>query len=176
MSKVRVINIGDQLLISLDNIEVNFYNKDKSVWFASSGIINFIYDGELTFQEQPENFVSPVESSVVDLLLLLNNMLLVSGSKPEKLISSDYTLTNEDAGYLILVDLSANDITLKMPRDAKQGLSWQIKDNGNAGTYTCVIDGNGINVEGMATAPDITIDYEARLLYLSSLSNEYLIL
>jgi hypothetical protein len=176
MAKVRVINIGDQLLISLDNKEVNFYDKSKSVWFASSGIINFIYDGELVFQEHPENFTEPSESSVVDLLLLLNDMLLVAGSMPEKLISSDYTLTNADANYLILVDLSANDITLKMPKDARQGLSWQIKDNGNAGTYICVISGNGTNVEGIATAPDITVDYEARQLYLSALSNEYLIL
>ena len=176
MANIRVINIGDQLLISVNNKDVDFYSKDKSYWFAESGIIKLSYDDKVVVSGTPEEFVEPSEKSVVDLIIMLNNMLLSKGSILEKLITSDYTLTNEDANYMLVVDLSSNDIDIKMPISAQAGLQWQIKDNGNAGTYICTINGNGKNVEGMATAPDIISTYEARLLYLSELNNEYLLL
>ena len=89
MAKVRVQSIGDQLLISLDNSKANFYDKDKSIWSSDDKQIVFMYltqqtddngvlidefKNEEIFRDNPENFIEPSESSVVDLLILLKTL------------------------------------------------------------------------------------------------------
>ncbi len=182
MATIRVKNIGNQILIVQDNKTADFYDKDKLIWSASNGVIilrDKTSESETTLlSAQPSDFKTPTNSeiSVVDLLIILNNMLLVSGSMPEKIVVGDYTLTNDDANYLILWDLSGGSATMKLPPDAQAGLTWKVKDIGNAavGTNEGTVSGNGRNVEGVATAPVIDTPYEARWLYLSESLGEYL--
>lgn len=176
MGKVRVENIGDQILIvTEDNKNAKFYSKDKSVWYAEESLIKFQYDGAFIFEAKAEDFESPT-GTIIDLLVSLNNMLLVAGSKPEKKVSGNYTLTNDDANYLILWDLSGGNATMYLPSDAQIGLKWDIKDTGNAlpSTNVGTINGGGKLVEGSSTATDITLPYEYREIYLSEELGEYL--
>ena len=185
MAEIKVLNIGTQILVVIDNTNGTFYNKEDVRWSAIGQKMileeKSILDGVPTWTTvqtlEPSYFISPGgEYSVVDLLLILNNMLLVSGSKPERVITASRSITNDDANYIIITDVTAGDVTLTMPSDAQAGLFWQFKDNGNAAPNKTVINGGGKNVEGVATAPDMTVAYEARLLYLSETQEQYLIL
>ena len=60
--------------------------------------------------------------------------------------------------------------------DKKLTLDWHGSDINGSDTGIPVINGGGKNVEGVATAPDMTVAYEARLLYLSETQEQYLIL
>jgi hypothetical protein len=181
MAEVRVFNIGDEILVSQGNTTATFYDKKNVKWFVvdQQMILNDVSGDEdetlLTFQ--PSDFYpNQSDISVIDLLINLNNMLLVGGSLPEKLVSGDYTLTNDDANYLILWDLSGGNATMKMPPDAIAGLLWRVKDTGSAAISSNegTINGNGRNIEGVATAPVIDQPYEARWMRLSGELGEYL--
>jgi len=182
MSEIRVINIGNQILVVQGNKAASFYDKDKLEWSAVDGNI-ILTDKTLDSSSQlissePNNFITPTnkEVSIVDLLISFNNMLLVPGSLPEKVIVGSYTLTNDDANYLLLWDLSGGNATIKLPPDAIPGLLWRIKDTGNAVATTNegTINGNGRLIEGISTSPVINAPYERRDLRLSKELGEYL--
>lgn len=183
MSKVQVFNIGDEILVAQGNTTADFYTKSKVKWSVSEQVLVL---NDITGEEPVQLFSSPADNfspnqsdiSVIELLINLNNMLLVGGSKPEKKVAGDYTLTNDDANYLILWDLSGGNATMKLPPDALPGLTWEIKDIGNAavGTNEGTVSGNGRNIEGSASAPVIDTAYEDRTVYLSAEQGEYLIM
>lgn len=76
MAKIRVQSINStKILISKDNKDVNFYDKDKSSWHASSGDIVFSYNGDIVFSEKTGNFIEPKENSVLDLIKLLDGLI-----------------------------------------------------------------------------------------------------
>lgn len=176
MAKVRIKNIGNYLFVSLDNKSVSRHSKDNISFSVENYILKMLDSDTEVFSESTKDIVEPKEVSPLDLMILLEGYINTPGSMEEKSVSGDYTLTNDDANYLILWDLSGGSATMKLPPDAQAGLTWKIKDIGNAavGTNEGTVSGNGRNVEGMANAPVIDTAYEARWLYLSESLGEYL--
>jgi len=75
MAKIRIKNIGTQLLVSIDNKTVTVRDKDN-IKFSIDNYIVTMEDGEEeVFKETTENIIEPQEKSPVDLMLLLNTML-----------------------------------------------------------------------------------------------------
>lgn len=83
-NRIRVSSVGDDLLININNKDVDFYAKERSRWGALDGKIVFYYyedtsgDGVWLYKNKfayvPRDFVTPEETSVQDLLLLLNDL------------------------------------------------------------------------------------------------------
>lgn len=163
MSEVRVKNIGDRMLVSVDNADASFYDKDKSIWLAENKSIILQYltqqtndDGvliddfkyETVLDQAPEDFIEPKESSVIDLLLLLNDILgnEGTGNAPQNVIyinkESDFKQVGgfniiED-GYTYIVGVS--NLELSMPIDISEISSIaSLKLSTNIITYTGIV-------------------------------------
>ena len=95
-----------------------------------------------------------------------NNILNITGV-------TTYTANTEN--YLILVQTSGSSQTVTLPATPSDGVSFIIKDKGNAGTNNITIDGNGINIEGISTAL-INTDYGSIGLAYSSDDNEWYVI
>jgi hypothetical protein len=176
VAKVRIKNIGDYLFVSLDNKSVSKHSKENVSFSVENHTLKMLDSDTEVFSESTKDIIEPKEVSPLDLMILLEGYINTPGAMEEKQVSGDYTLTNSDANYLILWDLSGGSATMKLPPDAQAGLTWKVKDIGyaSAGSNEGTVSGNGRNIEGVATAPVIDTPYEARWMYLSETLGEYL--
>ncbi len=75
MAKIRVISLGEKILVSRDNKSARLYLKSKSEFVIDEYNVSFLYDGTNVLTEKTEDFDEPREKSPVDLSIKLNNII-----------------------------------------------------------------------------------------------------
>lgn len=100
MAKIRIKNIGDKILVSKDNKTVSFYNKSNLTFSVADSIVAMRDGGDLVFEEKTSNLIEPKENSPVGLMILLNEMLLTTGSVGNSL--ENRVVVNKDNAVSIL--------------------------------------------------------------------------
>jgi predicted secreted protein len=178
---IRLLDYGAEVGINIGNTLKWYLKTDLSVSSNEDANISIFDKGVEIVSENTSKFLIPNESSIKDLIFLIKEIITSTENtitKEEKVISSDYTLTNKDQKFLLITDVSTSSITITLPEDPIPGMSWKIKDNGSADLSVnyVIIESNEKEIEGNIVSPNITTNYGYRTFFYSETQNQYLIL
>lgn len=115
---IRVFDIDHRILVSVDDKDVNYYDKTDVNWYSEDGVIVLAIANEEIFRRKTSDFSIPKEDSVVDLLTALCLLSVPDPVIPE-VDCCEQTANNTD----ILNSLTFNGDRLKVDSNAGSGSS-----------------------------------------------------